>query len=102
MAHIITKLNSMLCIYCLFWLLLCREPIKCGDTIRLQHLQTRLFLHSHYFQSPLSSNQEVSCFGDGRDSKDSGDDGDNWQVECSTENWRRDDPVRFKHSATQK
>ena len=34
-----------------------------------------MFLHSHYFQSPLSNNQEVSCFGDGRDSKDSGDDG---------------------------
>ncbi|XP_065898196.1 stromal cell-derived factor 2-like [Dysidea avara] len=78
------------------------EPIKCGDNIRLQHLQTRVFLHSHYFQSPLSNNQEVSCFGDGRDSKDSGDDGDNWQVECSTDNWRRDDPIRFKHSATQK
>ena len=43
----------------------CREPIKCGDIIRLQHLQTRLFLHSHFFQSPLSQNQEVSCFGDG-------------------------------------
>jgi len=28
--------------------------------------------------------------------------GDNWQVECSTDYWRRDDPVRFKHSATQK
>ena len=45
----------------------CREPIKCGDVIRLQHLQTRLFLHSHFFQSPLSQNQEVSCFGDGTD-----------------------------------
>ena len=43
----------------------CRDPIKCGSVIRLQHLQTRLFLHSHKFTSPLSGNQEVSCFGDG-------------------------------------
>ena len=42
-----------------------REPIACGSVIRLQHLQTRLFLHSHNFRSPLSNNQEVSCFGDG-------------------------------------
>lgn len=40
-------------------------PIKCGSTLRLQHLQTRLFLHSHLFASPLSGNQEVSCYGDG-------------------------------------
>ena len=39
--------------------------VKCGSVIRLQHLQTRLFLHSHNFVSPLSGNQEVSCFGDG-------------------------------------
>lgn len=76
------------------------EPIKCGDIIRLQHLQTRLFLHSHFFQSPLSQNQEVSCFGDGTDT--GGDESDNWQVECNTDHWRRDDPVRFKHAATQK
>ena len=42
-----------------------RKPVACGSVIRLQHLQTHLFLHSHNFRSPLSSNQEVSCFGDG-------------------------------------
>ena len=42
-----------------------REPVSCGSMLRLQHLQTRLFLHSHNFRSPLSNNQEVSCFGDG-------------------------------------
>lgn len=46
--------------------------MACGSVIRLQHLQTRLFLHSHNFRSPLSSNQEVSCFGDGEE----GDEGD--------------------------
>ena len=39
--------------------------MACGSVVRLQHLQTRLFLHSHKFTSPLSGNQEVSCFGDG-------------------------------------
>lgn len=28
--------------------------------------------------------------------------GDNWILECNTDYWRRDDPVRFKHAATQK
>ena len=42
-----------------------RKPVSCGSVVRLQHLQTRLFLHSHKFSSPLSGNQEVSCFGDG-------------------------------------
>ena len=43
---------------CLF-----RKPLKCGTKFRLLHLQTQLFLHSHNFKSPLSNNQEVSCFG---------------------------------------
>jgi hypothetical protein len=42
-----------------------RKPVACGSVVRLQHLQTHLFLHSHNFRSPLSNNQEVSCFGDG-------------------------------------
>ena len=50
-----------------------RTPIKCGSTIRLQHLQTRMFLHSHNFRSPLSGNQEVSCFGDGSNDGDAGE-----------------------------
>lgn len=37
-----------------------REPIKCGDSIRLLHVSTRKNLHSHLFASPLSNNQEVS------------------------------------------
>lgn len=38
--------------------------IKCGDTIRLQHLSTNKNLHSHHFSSPLSGNQEISCYGE--------------------------------------
>lgn len=69
------------------------EPVKCGSTLRLQHLNTRLFLHSHGHRSPLSHNQEVSCFGPG-------DRGDNWVVECNTEFWQRDATIRLKHTDT--
>jgi len=41
-----------------------REPVKCGNIIRLQHLATSKNLHSHNFASPLSGNQEVSAYGD--------------------------------------
>lgn len=48
-------------------------PVACGSTVRFQHLNTRLFLHSHHFRSPLSGNQEVSCFGDGYEGDEGGD-----------------------------
>jgi len=73
--------------------------IKCGDTIRLQHLATKRNLHSHFFQSPITHQQEVSAFGEGGD----GDTGDNWQVSCissNTKNWNRNKAIRFKHSDT--
>ncbi|OON14452.1 hypothetical protein X801_09757, partial [Opisthorchis viverrini] len=38
--------------------------IKCGQKVRLLHVSTRKFLHSHHFQSPLSGNYEVSAFGE--------------------------------------
>lgn len=72
------------------------EPIKCGDTIRLEHLSTKKNLHSHIFSSPLSGEQEVSCYGvDGL-----GDTGDHWDLICSTDDWMRDSPVRFRHVDT--
>ena len=40
-----------------------REPLECGSKLRLQHLVTKKFLHSHHFSSPLSRNQEISAFG---------------------------------------
>ncbi|CAG8746522.1 9644_t:CDS:2, partial [Racocetra fulgida] len=48
-------------------ILIFSETIKCGDLIRLQHVGTERFLHSHYHRSPLSNQQEVSAF-DGLDS----------------------------------
>jgi len=50
----------------------CRQPIKCGQTIRLMHLNTRRNLHSHHFQSPLSHNLEVSAFGENGEGDEGG------------------------------
>lgn len=78
------------------------QPIKCGDYVRLFHLSTGCFLHSHLFTSPLSQNyQEVSCFGkDGQQS----DTGDFWRVECGNDLdddfWTRPAEVRFMHNDT--
>ncbi|EDO45492.1 predicted protein [Nematostella vectensis] len=73
------------------------EPIKCDETIRLQHLATKRNLHSHHFQSPISHNQEVSAFGEGGN----GDNLDDWVVVCSKKNWERKDTVRFRHKITE-
>jgi dolichyl-phosphate-mannose--protein O-mannosyl transferase len=37
-------------------------PIKSGTSVRLQHVATRRWLHSHHFPSPLSQNLEVPPF----------------------------------------
>lgn len=106
------------------------EPVACGSVIRLEHVDTKKNLHSHHFQSPLSGNQEVSCYGN----KGEGDSGDNWTVVCSGkwfakivmleklqtvnfspyiicvflyyffllgDNWRRDESMMLKHADTQ-
>lgn len=70
--------------------------IECGTTIRLQHVQTRKFLHSHHFQSPISHKQEVSAFGNDEES----DTGDHWTIHCKSKYWLRGDPVKLKHSDT--
>merc|ERR1711936_1208433 len=60
------------------------------------HLSTHRNLHSHHFSSPLSSQQEVSAFGEsGR-----GDTGDVWRVMCEGDYWTRGDNVMLKHSDT--
>lgn len=75
-------------------------PIKCGESIRLEHVDTKKNLHSHLFRAPLSGNQEVSAFGDGGQ----GDTGDNWEVVCEAKEsfWMRYKPVAFKHVDTSK
>ncbi|XP_013196179.2 stromal cell-derived factor 2 [Amyelois transitella] len=73
------------------------SPIKCNSVIRLQHVGTKKNLHSHYFTSPLSGNQEVSCYGD---DDGLGDSGDHWTVICNNDFWRRDTPVKLRHVDT--
>lgn len=74
------------------------EAVAHGTTVRLQHVLTRAWLHSHLHKSPLSGQGEVSCFG----SDESSDTGDHWVVELATGsgNWTRGKKVRFKHVDT--
>ncbi|KFP35156.1 Stromal cell-derived factor 2-like 1, partial [Chlamydotis macqueenii] len=72
-------------------------PVKCGQAVRLTHVNTGKNLHTHHFPSPLSNNQEVSAFGDDGE----GDDLDIWIVQCSGTYWEREDAVRFKHVGTE-
>lgn len=40
------------------------EPVKCGDTVRLEHVLTKRNLHSEgLFMSMITEAQEVSAFG---------------------------------------
>jgi dolichyl-phosphate-mannose--protein O-mannosyl transferase len=66
------------------------EPIKCGSIIRLLHLDSLRNLHSHNVRSPISRQQEVSCFG-------KGDNGNDWKVVCCGDYWERFQPVAFQH-----
>lgn len=72
-------------------------PIKCGEIIRVTHLETQVNLHSHEVKSPLSRQQEVSGYG-GKEGN--GDSGDDWEVVCSSGSakyWRRESQVYFYH-----
>ena len=73
------------------------SAIKCGQKLRLTHVNTMSNLHSHRFQAPLTSRAlEVSCFGtDGE-----GDELDHWKVECAGPHWLRDQFVSFRHVET--
>ena len=65
--------------------------IRNGATIRLQHLGTGHWLHSHGHRSPLSSNQEVSAYGNADESNTN----DNWRVETNGEEfWERNKKAR--------
>ncbi|CAA3023604.1 Stromal cell-derived factor 2 [Olea europaea subsp. europaea] len=74
------------------------DTIKSGTIIRLQHMRTRRWLHSHLHASPISGNLEVSCFGDDGNS----DTGDYWrlEIEGNGKTWRQDQRVRLHHVDT--
>jgi len=62
------------------------EPVKCGDTIRLEHVLTKRNLHSEsLFMSMITEAQEVSAFGSdglGDESNSFTDVDDNWIISC--------------------
>eukprot|EP01039_Chlorochromonas_danica_P006549 gene6549-7225_t len=74
--------------------------LKCGDMIRLEHVDTGRNLHSHLFRAPLSGQQEVSGFGE----NGNGDTGDNWQIQCDSrgEYWIRNEVISLMHVDTKK
>jgi len=77
------------------------SPISKGEQVRLEHLTTNRNLHSHLHTSPLSKQQEVSCFAEG----EAGDTGDNWiikPVSGGDEFWVRGAQIRFQHADTSK
>ncbi|KAI7979400.1 Stromal cell-derived factor 2-like protein [Camellia lanceoleosa] len=69
------------------------DVIKSGTIIRLQHMRTQRWLHSHLYASPISGNLEVSCFGGNTES----DTGDYWSllIEGSGKTWKQDQRIRF-------
>ncbi|CAG8459272.1 6205_t:CDS:2 [Paraglomus occultum] len=71
------------------------QPVKCNSFIRLQHVETKKFLHSHNHKSPLSMQQEVSAY-------DGNDTGDNWKLICreSSSVWLREEKVQLMHQDT--
>lgn len=80
-------------------------PVKCGQIIRFMHLETGSNLHTHGIKSPLSSQHEVTGFGQGGE----GDAGDDWKVVCAdggyfgggaSEYWPRGEAVQFRSVAT--
>lgn len=74
------------------------SSVQHGDTIRLEHLPTRRNLHSHPgFVSPVTAQQEVTCFGDAGE----GDAGDDWRVEVEGGGtWVTGTTARLIHVAT--
>lgn len=75
-------------------------PLHCNEIIRLRHVNTKKWLHSHGgHRAPISGKQEVTCYGDENQS----DTGDNWKIICtktSDEYWRRGEAFALQHIDT--
>ena len=75
-----------------------------GAIVRLLHINTKKWLHSHLHKSPITGNQEVSAYGtrgDGDTPEDSNSD-DNWKIELSAGEtvWKKDKKMRLIHVST--
>ena len=78
-------------------------PIRCGDTVRLLHLNTKKRLHSHFVKAALTpQHQEISAFGEGtgEHGMNGGDKSDDWNVICGDTYWIHERVVRLQHAAT--
>ncbi|MFI9811695.1 C1 family peptidase [Saccharothrix variisporea] len=75
------------------------QPVQHGDVVRLEHVLTGRNLHSHCgFPSPVTGQQEVTCFGE----KGVGDGNDNWRVEVEGGGiWEAGKKVRLVHLPTE-
>ena len=71
------------------------QPVQNGEIVRLQHVATGRNLHSHLgHPSPVTRQQEVTCFGD----NGNGDDNDNWRVELTQgSSWQSNSVLRLIH-----
>lgn len=82
------------------------EIIKCGDVIRLQHLNTNKNLHSHDHKAPMNRDREVSAYAVRHQGKWAfGDIADNWVVECVARKqtvWKRFEQIRLQHEDSSK
>lgn len=63
------------------------------DPVRLKHVPTRANLHSHEISSPVSGQQEVSCFGNDENT----DDNDVWKVQQFDEDDEQYDDVSINY-----
>lgn len=72
--------------------------IRHGDVIRLEHYLTHRNLHSHAsIPSPVTSQQEVTCFGE----NGTGDSNDNWRIEIDGGGtWSLNTRIRLIHVNT--
>ncbi|CAO3684111.1 unnamed protein product [Rhizopus stolonifer] len=73
------------------------------DPVRLKHISTRVNLHSHVIQSPVTGQQEVSGFGNDEET----DENDVWEVlqfdeddEQYDDFWRVGQPFALRHKET--
>lgn len=78
------------------------EPVKCGDSIRLEHVTTQKNLHSHEFPSFITGEQEACAFGE----NGIGDVNDNFIISCykmeDGETVTGKTEFFLRHNATQK
>lgn len=74
------------------------QPVNHGDIVRLEHVLTRRNLHSHSgHPSPVTRQQEVTCFGQ----NGAGDGNDDWRVEVDGRGqWGAQRRVRLIHRNT--